>query len=445
MSQKEVTQWFGPGVDAPTANLALRILHGRRVAGTLDDPMYAGHYGIQEKMKQDALAWLRKNVPVDEIVSAGLRAEAELAAMDQKLLEDSERIGIYKPNSQPAESQPESGLEYIRRVKMEEWEAKMEKKKMAQKQADEVRQVSGDLTVSDLKSRVELRRPGQHPWLKYYEEKAEKVVPKELPTMTTSERLLPSGIFTLVTVIGCILFAATYVPPTHRIMDDVPPAAATVMIIVTMNALALLAWRIPPLWGFMNKYMLVVPGYPRAAAMLGNMFSHQTFLHYASNMIILWIVGTRLGDQIGRGDFLAIYLSAGVLGAFFSMSYYVRKGIFVSSHLGASGAVSGIVAAFCWINMDQQMNWAFLPEGWISPAPRYTSLAFLIVLLLMEMAHIRLNRYNVQKQTVDSLNHMGGYVTGIAGGEIVRRKMKARQEQRGMLLMREKDALASGS
>lgn len=486
LSKKEVVQWFGSGVDARTANTMLRILHGRRVAGTLDEPAFADHGGTYEKIKQDALAWLRKNVPVDEIENAGLRAEAELAAMGEELIDDSqglylyqpnskaedlikrgESLGLYRPNSRAnpkptlnpktwhPNSQPtyqsDGWLDNVIRVREEEakrrQEAETKKLEARQAQADEILEINGGLSVADLRSKVEVEEYKEHPWLTYYIERAEKVAPKEVPTMSATRRLLPSGLFALVTVICCIAYAATYTPPTHRLAPDVPPAAATVMAIITINAIFLLAWRIPPLWAFMNKYMLVVPGYPRAAAILGNVFSHQHPFHYFANMISLWLFGSRLCDQIGRGDFLAIYLSAGVVGAFFSMTSYVARGIYTTSHLGASGAVSAVISAVCWINMEQKWDWSWLrswlpdgwlPDGWLPPLPKYTSLLVLGAMMMGEVTALLRARKKGIVPLVDHINHLGGFFTGIVGGEITRRRiMDRRRQAHGILMMKE--------
>jgi len=41
----------------------------------------------------------------------------------------------------------------------------------------------------------------------------------------------------------------------------------------------------------MNMYFLQIPGYPYAFSILGNVFSHQKFLHLAANMAGLAIYG----------------------------------------------------------------------------------------------------------------------------------------------------------
>ncbi|KAL1844662.1 hypothetical protein VTK73DRAFT_2071 [Phialemonium thermophilum] len=79
LDEREVLGIFGPGISAASANRLLRILHGRRVAGTLDDPLVQVNTMPYTKQQQDAaLAYLRARVPVDEVINAGLRAEDEL-------------------------------------------------------------------------------------------------------------------------------------------------------------------------------------------------------------------------------------------------------------------------------------------------------------------------------------------------------------------------------
>lgn len=57
-------------------------------------------------------------------------------------------------------------------------------------------------------------------------------------------------------------------------------------------------------------------------------------------------------DDIGRGNFLAIYLCSGVLGSFASLSYCVLRSGFHVSSLGASGAMAGILGAWCTVNSE---------------------------------------------------------------------------------------------
>ncbi|KAE9376833.1 rhomboid-domain-containing protein [Stipitochalara longipes BDJ] len=421
LSEAETRANFGDIIDARTANRYLRILHGRRVAGTLADPGLTNAY--EEQFYEAALAWLRKNVPVDEVQCAGLRAEQELAEMEQQIVSDAERIGLYKPNMGHSKNlYGKSGLDAIRKSKEREFKkAEVEKEKMSQ--ADEIRQNTGNLEKISARSHVELRRPGENPKLKYYLERA-KVWPDTPPRMSKFERLWPSALFVVGVVFASYLFTQAYTPPrpAWRMWPDIPPSAATIIGIFFANAIVLFAWRIPPMFRILNKFFITVPGYPRAFSLLGNTFSHQTFSHFGVNMTVLWFVGTRLHEEVGRANFLAIYMSSGAIGSLFSLTSWVMRNNFVSASLGASGAICGIIAAYLWLNSSETVRifGVFPPENW----PSISALGFLVFLIGLEIA--TLNKMNAII-TVDHWAHLGGYAAGIASAQMLRMQARRRK------------------
>ncbi|KAG8421121.1 hypothetical protein J3458_003026 [Metarhizium acridum] len=88
LSEEEIGRIFGAGLTAAAGNRLLRILHGRRVAGTLDDPAFAAHTAqFPEALIARGLEYLRQEVPVNEVMNAGLRAEDELNQMDRDVEE----------------------------------------------------------------------------------------------------------------------------------------------------------------------------------------------------------------------------------------------------------------------------------------------------------------------------------------------------------------------
>lgn len=113
-----------------------------------------------------------------------------------------------------------------------------------------------------------------------------------------AQRLIPSLLFTSLIIVSCLAYAeySTFPDRDARLFPDMPPAVATVGSIVLLNTAVLIAWRIPPLWRILNTYFITVPGFPYAFSVLGNVFSHQLFSHYAANMLVVWFVGTRCMD-----------------------------------------------------------------------------------------------------------------------------------------------------
>lgn len=57
-------------------------------------------------------------------------------------------------------------------------------------------------------------------------------------------------------------------------------------------------------------------------------------------------------DEIGRGNFLAIYFASGAMGSIFSLTRSVLLGRLGMTSLGASAATSGIVAAWCMSHLE---------------------------------------------------------------------------------------------
>ena len=427
LSQAETKAIFGDIIDARTAHGLLRVLHGRRVAGTLEDPGLMST-GYEQQFYDAALAWLRKNIPVDEVQCAGLRAEQELAEKELQIVSDAEGIGLYKPNSGNGKDiYGKSGLDAIRKSKEREFK-KTEAKKAKMNQADEIRQNTGTLEEICARSHGELRRRGEHPRLKHYVERA-KVLPDTPPEMSKFERLWPSALIVIGVVLASYLFTRAYTPPrpAWRMWPDIPPSAATIIGIFLANAVVLCAWHIPALFRVLNKFFITVPGYPRAFSLIGSTFSHQSIYHFGVNMTVLWFVGTRLHEEVGRANFLAIYMSSGAIASFTSLTSWVLRNNFVSSSLGASGAICGIIAAYLCLNSTEKIRifGVFPPEDWFS----ISALGFLVFLIGLEIA--TLNKMGAVIM-VDHWAHLGGYAAGIASAQMLRmqaRRRKAIEEE----------------
>ncbi|KAK6530499.1 hypothetical protein TWF694_003848 [Orbilia ellipsospora] len=221
---------------------------------------------------------------------------------------------------------------------------------------------------------------GSSEWYEYYSQKAredakvdDKLDPDDIPAF---RRLLPSAVFLVVILGGCLYYATTYIPPatTTRMFPSVPMAMATVWGIVAANGLVFLSWRVRPLWRFLNTYFVQRPGDPRFFALIGNTFSHHTFWHFGANMLGLFFLGTTLCEQIGRGNFLALYLASGAVSSFASLAFNVFAKRFFIFGLGASGAVFGVVGGYATLNPDRELYFILLPFFGIKAATLVTGM-----------------------------------------------------------------------
>lgn len=74
------------------------------------------------------------------------------------------------------------------------------------------------------------------------------------------------------------------------------------------------------------------------------MFLHGDLLHLIGNLLYLVVFGDQIEDRLGRTRFLLFYLCCGVLAA---AAHFVSDPDSVIPMLGASGAISGVLGAYC--------------------------------------------------------------------------------------------------
>ncbi|MCJ1396670.1 hypothetical protein MMC18_009562 [Xylographa bjoerkii] len=412
LSKSRISKILGPGVTLEVGNRLLQTLQDLRSSGRLDEEVTAP--GVDEVTVAKGLAWLRNQYPFDEDAAIMRRIEEEERESDAELLANAERIGIYKPQENVETSKYEkSGLDSIR----EHYE-----KQPIKSQADEIRNASSDSAmIQHPNGRAVLaRRSESAEWVKRYKEKAklEDLDFSEISWTTKVMRLLPSTVFLLAVIWFCVLLAQNYEPPPKqaRLWPDMPPAAATIIAIIMINATAVVFWRAPPMWRMMNKYFLIIPARPRIWSLLGNTFSHQSPAHFFGNMLVLWFIGTRLHDDIGRGNFLAIYLTGGVFASYVSLCRFVLTSNLITTSLGASGALTAVLAAWCTIHSGIR----FLPP---ELGPIISLNLLLIVLVGAEIMGI-IRGY----RRIDHWAHLGGYASGFAGAQALKYRARKKRE-----------------
>lgn len=78
------------------------------------------------------------------------------------------------------------------------------------------------------------------------------------------------------------------------------------------------------------------------------MFLHFGTRHLFNNMLLLFVLGSRLEHLIGKLSYLAVYFAGGVAGNLLSMLLELRSGEFAVS-VGASGAVFAVMGAMIYV------------------------------------------------------------------------------------------------
>ncbi|KAI8956734.1 rhomboid-domain-containing protein [Daldinia sp. FL1419] len=431
LTQREVNQIFGGSHLTPSlANKLLRILHGRRVAGTLDDPNLKVNTALfSPEDQRKALGYLRANIPVDEVINAGLRAEDEL-----KYLEQGKENGETNPQDASSGTAPDeisiplgrlprapksdspygvSPLDEIRAQNIAKREAEEKRLEEERKKREEEEALGNIGTLQ-----TEQQKPKElSPVMKKWVERATSDL-QAPPEMKAWERLLPQAIMTLLVFAGCAAYAILYTPPrrSDRLWPDIPPAAATCLALIGVNLTVWLCWSLPPLWALLNRYFILIPATPRPFQLIGAMFSHHKFSHVGLNMVALWFFGTRLHDEIGRGNFLALYFASGTLGFMTSLARLVLTSGFGHTTLGASGAVYGVVAAFFWLHKYDEFKLLGYPPD---PMSGPQGLAFIGLILGLHVLPL----ISKKVHNIDIPSHLGGILGGVVGADLVKRHM----------------------
>ncbi len=418
LSKAEIGKILSKNVDSKDGNSLLRQLQRQRVSGTLDEGVTA-----PASLSDRALAWLRKNHPMDEDAAINARLDRELEE------EENEHDIVYKPQhgAYKTDNYSQSVFDQIKEMnKSKAAEAQEAKEKKEQAGGN-----AGGLTTSRTATRtIVARRTESAEWVKKYKEKATSAF-KEHPKMTKFQRLWPSTLVTLAVIGLSALFAQNYIPPSRkaRLWPDVPPAAATILTLISMNFAVFLLWRLPPLWGFLNRYFTVIPAFPYGSSMVACFFSHQSFAHLAGNILGLWLVGTSLHNDIGRGNFLAVFFTCGVISSYTSISSYVLRNIFNTCSLGASGAICGLAATYLLLDSHKPLHLMFVPDRLLQGESRY---AFLGVLIALDIyGFIRRFRTPIGgggNVNVDHLAHLGGYAAGIGCAQALRYQRRYRKQ-----------------
>jgi membrane associated rhomboid family serine protease len=86
-----------------------------------------------------------------------------------------------------------------------------------------------------------------------------------------------------------------------------------------------------------------IVGPPPPATLVTSLFFHSSLLHIASNMLFLYVFGDNVEDAMGSLHYLLFYLSCGVMAGVF---YVYATPQSITPLVGASGAISGVCAAF---------------------------------------------------------------------------------------------------
>ncbi|KAJ4330304.1 hypothetical protein N0V95_010078 [Ascochyta clinopodiicola] len=454
-SDDVIRRIFGRRLSPAEGNNVLRILHHRRTAGSLAD------YGVDNLGSQYAhvdralalrgLNWLRDKYPVDEAVAAEQWAEREANRIAYELwLADPETESKYKDPARAfreqmqkeadereqqarddqkigilhvGKSQFERNIEEKRNARLAEATRKAELKEQREKEM-EAQLATGEWVKTP--SGKQLMKPHQTTYVDVFgneqvsrrsEERAKyekrsvsgfKDAEEMLSKTTLAQRLYPMTAFVVFVTLLSYACAHYYTPPSpeYRVFPDLSPTTATMAALLCANVAVAFAWRIMPLWPIMTRYFMHVPGYPRAAQSVLNIFSHVQYEHLFANMMMLCLVGPVCLDLVGRGIFMSTYISAGAVGTLASLYWAnLGRGTITAHSVGASAAIWGVASLYCLLTDAETIQIPFLKDQQVTFWPKMLLGAF-----------VALEIYNTlrgKRVDMDHASHFGGMLVGM--------------------------------
>ena len=87
----------------------------------------------------------------------------------------------------------------------------------------------------------------------------------------------------------------------------------------------------------------LIPARFAPADVVTSLFLHADILHFASNMVFLWIFGDNVEDRLGHVGYLMFYLACGGIGA---AAQAAADPMSFAPMIGASGAIAGVMGAY---------------------------------------------------------------------------------------------------
>jgi len=147
---------------------------------------------------------------------------------------------------------------------------------------------------------------------------------------------------------------------------------------------------------------------PAPLTVLTAMFIHGGWLHLLGNMLYLWIFGDNVEDRLGHSRYLFFYLACGVAAAVLHASLFADSRV---PCVGASGAISGVLAAYLIFYPKARVTTLFIIFIFI----RIVKLPAVVLLGLWILLQIASGMTELSNRAggVAWFAHIGGFFGGI--------------------------------
>ncbi|WP_017473799.1 rhomboid family intramembrane serine protease [Amphibacillus jilinensis] len=156
-------------------------------------------------------------------------------------------------------------------------------------------------------------------------------------------------------------------------------------------------------WGVGSNILV---GFGQYWRLITPIFLHHPFgiTHVLFNSFSLIIFGPVLEQMLGKFKFISVYLFTGIMGNVFT---YLVDTDSLTQHLGASGAIYGLLGLFIYMS--------FFRQDLIDPASKQIIIIFSLIGLVMTFL----------RPGINEAAHLFGFIGGIALGPIILSRVRS--------------------
>jgi membrane associated rhomboid family serine protease len=214
-------------------------------------------------------------------------------------------------------------------------------------------------------------------------------------------------------------------------LRDVVPSRTTPFVTVGLIALNALVFLYqlslgPHVEGFVIAFGLV-PAQFSWANVITSMFLHGGVLHFAGNMLYLWIFGDNVEDRMGHGRFLVFYVLCGAAAAL--AQTFSDPGSIVPM-VGASGAIAGVMGAY-FVLYPRSRIVTLVPIFFVIQIVEVPAIFFLGIWFVMQLASGVGSIATGAGEPAGGIAfraHAAGFAAGVLGVVVFRRPERLRVE-----------------
>jgi membrane associated rhomboid family serine protease len=212
------------------------------------------------------------------------------------------------------------------------------------------------------------------------------------------------------------------------VSDVIPPRTrpvVTVALIALTSAVFLYELQLdrPEMYALARAFG-VVPGDVAWSHTVTGAFLHDGWLHFAGNMLYLWLFGGNVEDSLGHAGFAVFYLAASAAGAATHAFLHASS---MAPLIGASSAIAAILGAYFVLYPRSQVLTAVFLVLYLDVI-EVPAVIFLAVWLILQLLA---SVFSMGAAAADGGLALGAHLSGFAVGAVTGIFLRHHQTRRG--------------